>query len=287
MRYRFRRRACLLPSLIAAICVILAPTWVGAQEEADLLLLDFHADGYLLAESVPAYASGETFLIDFALFLEAVEFPIEQKDQLWSGWFHAEDRQFLWRMDLGLVQLGGGHSERLESDEWMDTYDGTFVSVQAIERWFNLELNVDQRLQVLNLHSSEPLPFQLWRDRMLAKYRYRPGGRSDADVIVPDQYHWVTLPLVDLSSQILTQKQGGGRISTTSSSLALGMDLLKHSAFYTGGFSRSDSIGDSGRPGCGDFARSCPRRRPSASGGPCRSRATACRQRCARRPAAG
>ncbi len=87
MRYRFRGRAGPLPSLIAAICVLLAPTWVGAQEVADLFLLDFHADGYPLAESVPAYASGETFLIDFALFLEAVEFPIEREDLLWSGWF--------------------------------------------------------------------------------------------------------------------------------------------------------------------------------------------------------
>ena len=140
------------------------------------MLLDFHADGYLLAESVPAYASGDTFLIDFALFLEAVEFPIEQEGQLWSGWFFAEDRQFLWRMDLGLVQLGGGHSERLEYDEWMDTYDGTYVSVEALERWFNLDLDLDLRLQILTVHSSEPLPFQLWRERMLAKYRYRPGG---------------------------------------------------------------------------------------------------------------
>jgi hypothetical protein len=224
----------------------LEPTWVGAQEEADLLLLDFHADGYLLAESVPAYASGDTFLIDFALFLEAVEFPIELEDQLWSGWFFAEDRQFLWRTDLGVVQLAGGHGERIENNEWMDTYEGTYVSVKALERWFNLELDVDPRLQVLTVHSSEPLPFQLWRQRMLAKYRYRPGGHGDADVIVPDQYHWVTSPLVDLSSQVRTQKQGSGRISSTSTSLALGMDLLKHSAFYTGGFSQSNSIGDSG-----------------------------------------
>ena len=71
------------------------------------------------------------------------------------------------------------------------------MSVEAIERWFNLELKVDPRLQVLTVVSSEPLPFQLWRERMLAKYRYRPGGRSDADVIVPDEYHWATLPLVD------------------------------------------------------------------------------------------
>jgi hypothetical protein len=218
---------------------------VSAQENADLYLLDFHADGYLLAESVPAFQSDDMFLIDFALFLEAVEFPIKKQGQLWSGWFHAEDRQFAWRMDLGVVQLAGGHGERLEYDEWIDTYDGTFVSVQALERWFNLELDVDPRLQVLTVYSSEPLPFQLWRDRMLAKYRYRPGGHRDADVIVPDEYQWATLPLVDLSSQLVTQSQGGGRNSSGSASLAMGMDLLKHSAFYTGGFSQGSGQGNS------------------------------------------
>jgi hypothetical protein len=227
--------------LIAAVWVLLAPALVVAQEDPELYLLNFHADGFLLAESVPAYESGETFLIDFALFLESVEFPIEREGQLWSGWFRAEDRQFTWRMDLGIVQLAGGHVERIESDEWMDTYDGIYVSIQVLERWFNLELDVDQRLQVLTVNSSEPLPFQLWRERMLAKYRYRPGGHSEADVIVPDQYHWVTLPLIDLSTQLLTQSQGSVRDSSGSASLAMGMDLLKHSAFYTGGFSQGSS----------------------------------------------
>ena len=115
------------------------------------MLLDFHADGYLLAESVPAYASGETFLIDFALFLEAVEFPIEQEGQLWSGWFFAEDWQFLWRMDLGLVQLGGRHSERLEYDEWMDTLTGPLCLCRPSSAGFNLALDVDPRLQVLTV----------------------------------------------------------------------------------------------------------------------------------------
>ena len=196
MKYRFRGRAGPLPSLIAAVWVLLAPTLVSAQENPDLYLLDFHADGYLLAESVPAYASGDTFLIDFALFLEAVEFPIERAGQLWSGWSRSEDRPFSWRMDLSLVQVAGRHGERVEQREWIDEDDGTYVSVEALERWFDLELDVDPRLQILNVDSSEPLPFQLWRERMLAKYRYRPGGRSDADVIVPDQYHWATLPLL-------------------------------------------------------------------------------------------
>jgi hypothetical protein len=222
------------------------PALVVAQESEDLYLLDFHADGYRLAESVPAYKSGDTILIDFVLFLEAVEFPIERQGDMWSGWFHAQDRHFVWRMDLGVVQVAERHGERVEEHEWMDTYEGTFVAVQTLENWFNLELQVDLRSQVLTVHSSEPLPFQLWRERMLAKYRYRPGQQSDADVIVPDQYHWATMPLVDLSTQFLTQKQSGDRNSSRSTSLAMGMDLLKHSVVYTGGRSgSSDGQGDS------------------------------------------
>ena len=58
--------------LIAAVWVLLAPALVGAQESPELYLLDFHSDGYLLAESVPVYGSGLPVLIDFAFFLDSV-----------------------------------------------------------------------------------------------------------------------------------------------------------------------------------------------------------------------
>jgi hypothetical protein len=246
MGLRLHKICGFLYALIAVICVLLTPARVLAQDDLDFYLLDFHADGYLLAESVTAYDTGDALLVDFALFLEAVEFPIEREDELWSGWFLSEDNHFVWRMDLGLVQVAGDHGERIERDEWMQDYEATYVSVDALERWFGLALNVDLRQQVLTIHSSEPLPFQLWRERMLAQYRYRPGDDRDADVMVPDQYHWATVPLVDLSTHFLTQRQGGGRNSSGSASLAVGMDLLKHSAFYTGGFSASsDNRSDS------------------------------------------
>jgi hypothetical protein len=218
------------------------PAVTDAQEEEDLYLLDFHADGYRLAESVPAYGSADTFLVDFALFLEAVEFPIERQGETWSGWFHAQDRHFVWRTDLGIVQVGDRHGERVEEQEWLDTDEGTFVSVRTLANWFNMQIQVDPRTQILTLHSAEPLPFQLWRERMLAKYRYRPGERSDVEMIVPDQYHWATMPLIDLSTQFVSQKQGEDRNRSRSTSLALGMDLLKHSVIYSGGFS-GDSDG--------------------------------------------
>ncbi len=232
-----------LRALIAAIGVLWAHGPVIAQEELDLYLLDFHADGYLLAESVPAYDSEGTFLVDFKLFLEAVEFQIEQEDELWSGWFRNEDDHFVWRMDLGVAQIASRQGERIARDEWMQDVEGTYVSVDVLERWFDIALDVDLRQQVLTIQSSEPLPFQLWRERMLAKYRYRPGDDRDADIVVPDQYHWATVPLVDLSTNFLTRRQNGSRSSSRSASLALGMDLFKHSAVYTGGFASSNNDG--------------------------------------------
>ncbi len=161
MGHRFRGRSGPLASLIAAVGALLAPALTIAQQDVDLFLLDLEADGYLLAESIPAYASGDTYLIDFALFLEAVEFPIERTDQLWSGWSRSEDRRFSWHMDSGAVQVAGRDAERVEVREWLDDNDGAYVSVGALERWFNLELDVDPRLQTLTVASSEPLPFQL------------------------------------------------------------------------------------------------------------------------------
>ena len=195
---------------------------------------------------MPAYASGDTYVIDFALFLEALEFPIKREGQVWSGWFRVEDHQFLWRMDGGIIDVAGRDDESLEDREWMDADDGTYVSVKALERWFNLELNVDPRLQTLTVDSSEPLPFQLWQERTLAKYRYRSGQRIDADVIIPDQYNWATMPLFNLSTHVTAQKQGGERNSAGTTSLVTGMDLLKHSVIYAGNIAYNrHSHGDS------------------------------------------
>ena len=236
MGHRLQGRSGALPSLIliAAAWATLTPGFAVSQESPDFFLLDFEADGYLLAESLPAYASGNNYLIDFVLFLEAVEFPIEREGQLWSGWFRSEDRQFSWQMDSGVVRLAGGDDERVEQSEWIDDIEGTYVSVETLERWFRLELDVDPRLQTITVTSGEPLPFQIWHERTLAKYRHRSGQRIDADVVVLDQYRWATMPLFNLSTQVNTQKQDASRGNTGSMSLVMGMDLLKHSVVYTG-----------------------------------------------------
>ena len=236
MEHHFQGRSGALLSLIliAAVWAPFVPALVVAQDSPEFFLLDFKADRYLLAESLPAYSSNDIYLIDFALFLEAVEFPIKREDQLWSGWFRSEDRQFSWSMDGGVVKIAGRDDERIENREWTEDSDGTYVSVEALERWFTLELDVDSRLQTVAVTSGEPLPFQVWRERELAKFRHRARQRIDPDVVVADQYHWATTPLVNLATHVATRKQDDTRTTTGTTSLVMGMDLLKHSLVYTG-----------------------------------------------------
>jgi len=251
MGHRFRNRAGApgLALLIAEVWTLLAPPAGHAQEGPDLFLLDIQADGYVLAESVPAYASADTYVIDFALFLDALEFPIERTDQVWSGWFRAEDRRFTWNMGSGFAYIGDLEGDPaapdpvaalpvaalpVAADEWLADEEGLYVAVAALERWFGLALAVDPRLQTLTVNSSEPLPFQVFREQTLARYRYRAGQPVNVDVVVPDRYAWATMPMFNFSTHVSSQRQDDVGARAATASLVSAMDLLKHSVVYSG-----------------------------------------------------
>ena len=117
MEHRFWGRSRAFNSLIACACALLLPITSPAFDERDLLLLDIQADGYQLAESVPAYRSGDHYLIDFSAFLEAVEFPIAYADNVWSGWFRSEATQFTWHTDDAIAHISGGDGVQVDQAE--------------------------------------------------------------------------------------------------------------------------------------------------------------------------
>jgi hypothetical protein len=219
--------------------VALGATTSLAFDEGDLFLLDVQADGYLLAESVPAYKSDSHYLIDFAAFLEAVEFPIAYQDRIWSGWFRSEDTRFFWNTESEIAHVTSHEDDHVDILQWTDNAEGFFVSTDMLGVWFDLQLNVDPRLQTVTVVSEDPLPFQEWQQRTLTKYGYRSARSLDADVIVPDQYHWATLPQFNLSTHVVAQKQDGMTSYAGATSMVAGMDLAKHSVMYTGGLTRS------------------------------------------------
>jgi hypothetical protein len=240
MGRRFWGRTRALFRLIAGVGAAVFATAAPAFDEEDLFLLDVQADGYLLAESVLAYKSDNHYLIDFPAFLAAVEFPINYQNKVWSGWLRTEETRFFWNTDSEIARVTGHDGAHVDILQWIENSDGFFVSADMLEVWFDLQLTVDPRAQSVKVVSEYPLPFQEWQKRALAKYRHHPGEGLDADTVVPDQYHWFTMPLFNLSTHVFAQERNGARSFSSTGSLVVGMDLLKHSVMYTGGLTRSE-----------------------------------------------
>ena len=250
--------------LVLRTAVVLLPGFVAAAPAADdprnVYLMALAVGDRLLADAVVTYENRGRYFIDFESFLSAVEFPIEQRGRTWSGWFRAKENRFSWNMDDGAVQTGGSENTRpgntrwIESDansftriredrQWLETGEGIFVATDALEQWFDLELTADARLQTIAVVSAKPLPFQQRLARAATRSAYRPGGAPANRVRLPDQYRWFTLPLVDLTVNHRTWSTGASdtgsdtgtaRDDSTDVALTAGMDLLKHSAIYTG-----------------------------------------------------
>ena len=224
-----------------------------AQQGLDLYLMDIQASGQRLQENVATYQAGDTYFVHLTAFLEAVEFPIQEHDRVWSGWFRTPDSVFYWDVDSGELRVhnvprfsvssrvhsgklrdNSPTAPRLSAGQWIESDEGMFVSMRALESWFNLDLTPSARLQTITVVSSEPLPFQQRAARESAKNSYRPGQRPVVDIRVPDQYQWATLPLFDLSYYRRIQNAGGEQRSSAQTGLTLGMDLFKHSVLYSG-----------------------------------------------------
>ena len=182
MEQRYRGRTRYSFSRIAVVMAFFQTAISLAEDDLDYFLMDIQADGYVLAESLTTYESGEDYLIDFALFLEAVEFPItldDKDDKQWSGWFRTEDNHFLWHPGSETLEVDGYSGTSIDSLSWMENDDGVFVSTRVLEAWFDLRLAVNTRLQTITVSSNEPLPFQQWKLQTLAKYRHDDGVTAD------------------------------------------------------------------------------------------------------------
>lgn len=253
---RVKHTVRVLASLLLKTAGLLLPSLVSAASPADdprnIYLMDLVADGHTLAEAVVSYESGGHHFVHFASFLSAVEFPIEHRGRVWAGWFRTEETRFSWNLDEGTVRIAGGSDNQprnarwiqsdasgstciLEDRQWLETGEGVFVILHALERWFELELYADTRAQVIRVGSSEPLPFEQRLKRTSERNGYRSTAAGANRVRVPDQYRWTTLPLVDLTvNHRLWNAANGETDSSTDLALTASMDLLKHSTVYSG-----------------------------------------------------
>ncbi|OYY95326.1 MAG: hypothetical protein B7Y41_02140 [Hydrogenophilales bacterium 28-61-23] len=137
------------------------PLQAAALKEDDLLLLDFVLDHQRLATSITAYAHGNTTVVSLAETGGALEFPIvvDPVARTASGWFIRPERTFTLNMDGGFVEVEGRRIP-FSPEEVFLHQDGIFVSVEALSKWFPVDLRYQSTLLSIDVVPRERLPVQ-------------------------------------------------------------------------------------------------------------------------------
>jgi len=222
----------LLATLTLASGSSISAATVDESDTDEYYLLDLKSSGQMLAQNVPAYRQGDDFFVEFEEFLGAVEFPISFDGQSWSGWYRSQADQFDWVP----TEPPPAPSEDVDEVDWLENSDGFFVPTEALEDWFELDIAVNDKHQTLTIESETPLPFEAWKIRRLTRYGHQSAENLPTDVVVRDQYHWATPPLINVSAGVRTGGSAGENLNVASSSVTMGLDLLKHSVTYAGSF---------------------------------------------------
>ncbi len=207
------------------------------DDDGELYLVDVISYGYKLGEGVPIYLYNEIEYLHFESLLEFLEFPIAESEGRWSGWFVSEENKFELDVSSEHVRYPSSADSAVQSGSVLDSLDGLVVRREAMETWFNLELELDLRQQVVKIRSEASLPFQqqLEQDAKLTR-----GNRYLAPEVgkpVADQYQWITEPQMDVISTLDYYNNDNTVGNNAFLSVNASMDFLKHGMNYSGSLS--------------------------------------------------
>ena len=135
-----------------------------SRPDDDLLIFSLNLSKIRLLETLLTYEDLETgrYYIPLADFVEALEFKIDVDNDNGraQGWFVSEKRGF--SLDLPHAQaIVDGKEYNLSPDdvEWHE--DGVYVSIEMLEKWLPLTLDVDFSELAVVVKSIEPLPIEI------------------------------------------------------------------------------------------------------------------------------
>ena len=135
-----------------------------SRPDDDLLIFSLTLSKILLLETLLTYEDLETerYYLPLADFVEALEFKIDVDNDRGraQGWFISEKRGF--SLDLVRAQAvvdGKEHSLSADDVEWHE--DGIYVSIEMLEKWFPLTLDVDFSELAVVVKSIDPLPIEI------------------------------------------------------------------------------------------------------------------------------
>lgn len=167
------------------------PVQAAALKEDNLLLLDIIMERQLLATSVTAYSVGGTAVVSLAEVGAALEFPIvvEPDAGTAAGWFIRPERTFTLNVNSNFAEIEGRRVV-FSRDEVFFHQGAIFVSIEALSRWFPVDLRYQPATLTIDVAPRERLPLQERQAR-------RHGGQQVSSVGP------ATLPLIETPYKLL------------------------------------------------------------------------------------
>lgn len=235
------QRKSLLLYLFITICLLQNSVFRAddISDDTDFYLLELQKRNFILDEGLTAYVTDEKLYISFEAFIKATEFLIHQdNDSLWTGWFYNQEHTFYLNRKTMEVKINHRTHFEIEKGEILDSKEGVLILKESLEKWFDIKLLANYRLQTLHIETEHLFPVEL-RSRRENKSKHLTIKEKSKPFLIEDQYHWTTYPQVYFQGNLNHSNNDGNTISSQSGVISSSFDLAKHHTFYTNSFVNS------------------------------------------------
>jgi hypothetical protein len=177
---------------------------IVSRPDEDILIFNLKLGRTVLSDAMLTYEDLDTgrYYVPLTDMMQALEFPIDVDDRKGTaeGWFINENRTFNLSLSQGTIKIKDKETplkaENIELHE-----DGIYVSLDFLESWFPITVDIDYSNLAIVIKSLEPLPVEIRKARdqgrdVLGRYGDKallPTYSQDPPI--------ATIPFADISLQ--------------------------------------------------------------------------------------
>ena len=208
--------------------------------DGEALILDIIIPPRLAVEGIVfAEISNQAVLVSFRDFISILQFPIDYDPEtnVYSGWYLKEANSF--RFDLGTDLISSKGQEYRLSDLSKVQEDDIMVSLDDIEQWFQMEIEVDISTQRLTLNPTDPFPATRRFERRKKNYARGFKKKPELPRYDSDGYDWIETPVADITTRSNYTKRDNGN-----SDFDHTINIRTAGEFLKGNLSTNTSIND-------------------------------------------
>ena len=202
-------RVALFAALVSRASSVAAATSAAEDVGWELELLEVRLDGAPLGATLAAYRAGPTHLLPLRALSQALDLDADVDPGAGRAASRGADPKKAFELDVvaGVVTVDGRRSS-LDSIRVVNIEGDLLVPASALALWLKLDLSVDERAGMLDVHPGLPLPIQQRRDR--ERRALALGGPPEPQAParpLDTPYEWIGVPRVDQRALLIRRSQ--------------------------------------------------------------------------------